>query len=138
MNMESQNKRECYSILLHLKREIILGVGSLGVIKFPRGYYIYTGRDRKNVDKRIQRHMKKGKRCRWHVDYLTSPCHVKFVDFVIHTASADYECKINKRISGLPGASIITPGFGSSDCRDSCGAHLIYFKEKPILRNYTF
>ena len=130
-------KGGCYSILVRVWRETVLDVGRLGRVVFPAGHYVYTGRDGSGSGLRIARHMKKEKRCRWHIDYLTSSDDVTFLEGIVHGSRGDRECDVNRRICGLPGAQVLTPGFGSSDCRRGCRSHLVYFEKKPCLVGYA-
>ncbi len=135
--MTTNQTGECYSILLKVERKISLNVGRLGPFSFPQGYYVYTGRAKGRVVARIQRHMRKEKRLRWHIDYLTSVPGVKLIKAIIHKSKAERECEINKMICKLSGAKILISGFGSSDCQSGCESHLVYFREKPLLKKYT-
>jgi len=128
----------CYSIVLKLLRDRQIEPGRLGLVSFPKGYYVYTGRDARNVQARIQRHMKKEKRVRWHIDYVTSDEFVRFVEAVLHRTSAVRECDINRKILSMPGARIVALGFGASDCRHRCESHLVYFKKRPLIKPYAF
>lgn len=123
----------CYTILIKVPEKIILDVGCLESLNFLSGYYVYTGRSRKGIHSRIQRHITKEKRCRWHIDYLTSADGVEVLDSIIYPSEAEEECFLNKQVCSLPGALILHPGFGSSDCLMGCESHLVYFKQKPCL-----
>ena len=112
-------------------------IGQLGSHFFPSGYYVYTGRAVKGLEKRIQRHLSRKKKCHWHVDYLTAQKDIDVVQVLIHSSSAEEECDIVKYICSLPGASIPVPGFGASDCSGRCGAHLVFFKDKIQLDIYA-
>ena len=59
----------------------------------------------------------------WHIDYLLRalPVH-QAMTFV--GAGAD-ECKLVQELLMLPGSSAPVVGFGSSDCRRGCPAHLV-------------
>lgn len=43
-------------------------------------------------------------------------------------AAERIECRLNGEILSLPGAEIVAPGFGSSDC--PCPSHLVYLGEE--------
>ncbi len=120
---------ECYSIVLRVDVSRNLVIGKLGSYFFPSGYYIYTGRAVRGLEKRIQRHLNKKKNCHWHIDYMTVQKDIDVVQVLIHSSRAVEECDIVKHICSLPGASIPVPGFGASDCDERCGAHLVYLNE---------
>jgi len=108
-----------YQLLIKLDSSITIRVGKLGLFDFPQGYYMYTGSAIKNMEKRIERHLKKKKKLRWHIDYLTVNPAVEVID--VRRSDVD-ECKLNQYIDG----TIIAPGFGASDCKADCGSHLKY------------
>ena len=84
---------------------------------FPIGSYVYTGSAKKNIDKRIERHLSKKKNLHWHIDYLLNSDAVKIIDT---KKSEMTECVLNKKTNG----TIIIHGFGSSDCNLNCKSHL--------------
>ncbi|MCD6590442.1 MAG: GIY-YIG nuclease family protein, partial [Candidatus Aenigmarchaeota archaeon] len=59
-----------YILILKLDENKEIKIGSLGNIKFKKGYYMYVG-SAKNSIKRIERHFKVEKKLRWHIDYLS-------------------------------------------------------------------
>ncbi|MCD6421144.1 MAG: GIY-YIG nuclease family protein, partial [Thaumarchaeota archaeon] len=61
-----------YLLFLRVKRDLRMRVGSLGVIDFKEGLYVYVGSAQNNLEKRVRRHLSKEKKVRWHIDYLTS------------------------------------------------------------------
>ena len=108
---------QSYQLFINVTKEINLKVGKLGKFIFPAGSYVYTGSARKNIDKRIKRHLSKKKNLHWHIDYLLNNNAVKIIDT---KKSQMTECNLNKKTKG----TIIIDGFGSSDCNLSCKSHL--------------
>ena len=108
-----------YQLHIHLTRSQNIEVGRLGRFRFPAGYYVYTGSARKNLIARVQRHLSRDKKLRWHIDYLLA-CPAAQVREVRLFEQA--ECAINQRVQG----EIPVPGFGASDCRAHCHSHLKY------------
>ena len=110
---------QSYQLFIKVTKEINLKVGKLGRFNFPVGYYVYTGSAKKNIDKRIERHLNKKKKLHWHIDYLLNDDAVK----IIYTKKSQMtECSLNKKTNG----TIIIEGFGSSDCNLCCRSHLKY------------
>ncbi|MCS7139954.1 MAG: GIY-YIG nuclease family protein [Candidatus Nezhaarchaeota archaeon] len=112
-----------YTIILHVKRSLRIHVGSLGIVGIKRGFYAYTGsglgRGALSLRGRLLRHLRKDKKLRWHIDYLTSLPTVKVVGVVASRAEKELECIVASRL----GKSFrCIEGFGSSDC--SCTSHL--------------
>ncbi len=106
-----------YCLLIRLIRVVEIEVGRLGFFIFPAGNYIYTGSAKKNIRARVNRHLRREKRLRWHIDYLLTAAGVE-VEAVL--LSARPECEL----VALGGGEIVVPGFGASDCRAGCGSHL--------------
>ncbi len=108
-----------YQLFIIVTKEIELKVGKLGKFIFPIGSYVYTGSAKKNIDKRIERHLSKKKNLHWHIDYLLNSDAVQIINI---KKSRMTECSLNKKTKG----TIIINGFGSSDCYLDCKSHLKY------------
>ena len=108
-----------YQLFIIVTKEIELKVGKLGKCIFPIGSYVYTGSAKKNIDKRIERHLSKKKNLHWHIDYLLNSDAVQIINI---KKSRMTECSLNKKTKG----TIIINGFGSSDCDLDCKSHLKY------------
>nr|WP_281250602.1 GIY-YIG nuclease family protein [Thioalkalivibrio denitrificans] len=93
-------------------------MGRLGTFELSAGYYTYTGSARRGMAARLKRHLSRDKRLRWHIDYLLAHPRVTVVDVALFDEA---ECVVNRRVPG----EVIVPGFGASDCRAGCGAHLL-------------
>lgn len=114
--------RGIYSLIICLNKPVEIEVGSLGKRKFDKGYYVYVGSAQNSLEARIERHKRKNKKLRWHIDYLLQKGRIK--DVVTIETSEKLECRINERI--CKSAFSYIPKFGCSDC--SCKSHLSYFK----------
>lgn len=118
-----------YQLHLRLNRPTRIAVGRLGTFDFPAGRYIYTGSARGGLEARLARHRRSEKVLHWHIDYFLQYADIVAVTVVV--TSERLECALNAQALQQPGAQIIAPRFGSSDCR--CPAHLIYTPRGPIL-----
>ncbi|MDC7221366.1 MAG: DNA/RNA nuclease SfsA [Spirochaetales bacterium] len=121
-----------YLMLLEVEEESTVTVGSLGERVFPAGWYIYVGSARKNLTKRMERHVRKRKKYHWHLDYLRSKAStVKAVP--IRTAESA-ECLLAASMDELfpleASLSKTLLGFGCSDC--DCDRHLFYSPQTPL------
>lgn len=118
-----------YILILILKKNLSIKVGSLGEIKFKKGYYIYIGSGKRNVKKRVLRHIKRNKKIKWHIDYLTTNKNfkIKFI-FLFNEIS---ECELANKFY-LNNFSYIYK-FGSSDCH--CKSHLYYSENYKKIKN---
>lgn len=115
-----------YMIILQLEEDKTISVGSLGDIHFPKGFYVYVGSARKNLDQRIAHHRALRKRRHWHMDYLRSAC--RFVGAIPIRTREDLEHKLAHALSQIAGWTI--ENFGCTDCR--CRSHLFGFAENPM------
>ena len=80
---------------------------------------MYTGSAKRNIEARIARHLRAEKALRWHIDYLLKAPGVRILEV---KRSRRAECALNRAVRGR----IPVAGFGASDCRAGCGAHLKY------------
>jgi sugar fermentation stimulation protein A len=107
-----------YIALFHLHRGLRLRVGALGKFRFWPGVYLYVGSAQRNLAARVERHGRKNKPLRWHIDYLSAKA--TMLGAVLVPGSRRRECGLPQQVATLFGRVI--PGFGASDC--GCGGHL--------------
>ncbi|MDF2954053.1 MAG: DNA-binding protein [Thermodesulfobacterium sp.] len=124
--LEKIEDKGIYLLVFELKNREKIKIGSLGEKIFDNGFYVYVGSAMKNLTKRINRHFRKNKKTRWHIDYLVPKGH-SLKAIPIRTSNK-LECEIAKALSLI--SDDIISGFGASDCR--CGSHLFYFSENPF------
>jgi len=115
-----------YLLILELKRNRNIPVGTLERVSFRKGFYIYVGSAMANLKKRMERHRRLRKEHHWHIDELRA-----VADF--HSACAvrsatRLECEIAEAMSRISEWNI--PGFGCTDC--SCFTHLFGFEGNPL------
>jgi len=115
-----------YLLVIEVRNNLEVEVGALGRIDFKPGYYAYVGSARVNLQKRIERHKRKEKPLKWHIDYLTTRAKV-LADFPIRSEDIS-ECELARMVKRFADAEV--PKFGSSDCQ--CESHLFYFSENPL------
>lgn len=145
-----------YQLCLRLPRATRIKVGKLGTFLFPAGIYVYTGSALNGLEQRLARHQRREKKLHWHIDYLLRHAQIvrvrtqtvgadvrrratrssaqrhspRYLGAYKNTASPSAECAWNAQTLRLPGAGVIAPGFGSSDC--DCPSHLVYLRnEEP-------
>jgi Uri superfamily endonuclease len=116
-----------YVFLLRLLESVTVRVGALGEHDFRPGWYLYTGRARRNLHGRVNRHWGLKPSLHWHIDHLSTVLGSQPVGAVVVPLSADLdECELNRRVGTLVGRRAPVRGFGASDCRADCPAHLWY------------
>lgn len=117
-----------YVLLVRVSRRLCLRIGALGEHAFEAGWYVYTGSARRSLLQRVTRHLQKSKVARWHVDYLTSHPAARVVKVLLSTSG---ECETNKAICRIIAGEMPVKGFGASDCKAGCLAHL-WRARRPI------
>lgn len=108
--------------------------------RLERGHYLYFGSafGSGGLRARLSRHIKGNSRARhWHIDALRAaalPAAFAFLQHNTRYASMPLECRWAQAVGALPHAVVPIRGFGASDCRSGCPAHLIMFSS-DVLQN---
>ena len=110
-----------YQLHIRVPAPLRLTIGKLGTFDLVAGDYVYTGSAQRNFEARIARHLRATKALHWHIDYLLAAPGVRITHVI---RSQQPECRLNQAAGG----SVPIPGFGASDCRNGCGAHLILLR----------
>lgn len=119
-----------YGLFLRMRSPAETKVGALGAVVLPAGEYIYLGSAHGpgGLRARLSHHRYGGRSEHWHVDYLravSEPTGCFYTPY--NQNSPQMECRWSKELAQLPGAVIPQKGFGASDCRSGCAAHLVCF-----------
>jgi Uri superfamily endonuclease len=110
-----------YLLFLHISSYVKTRVGSLGLVGFEPGMYIYIGSALNDIQKRITHHLRKKKKLHWHIDYLTVENNVRIVRVLYKESTQKEECEIAHQLHRLGCTEVAE--FGCSDCK--CTSHLI-------------
>ena len=105
-----------YAMIVSLKNDTKLVIRRKH-FELVRGYYLYIGSALNGIEKRIERHFRKGKKIHWHIDALTENGEILEVYYIV--SGKRIECEVAAKIN-LP----VVEGFGNSDCK--CSGHLFY------------
>jgi Uri superfamily endonuclease len=120
-----------YVLAIELSRPIALALANKSPVSLAAGCYLYCGSAKGpgGLRARIERHMRRGKPVRWHIDNLTEAGRV----LGVWTIVGGHECQLAASLTHLP---IPIDGFGSSDCR-RCTSHLVRWpgQSTALLRN---
>ncbi len=113
-----------YVLILKVENDCFLRVGSLGNIKFKKGYYAYVGSALGGLRTRLKRHITKNKVLRWHIDYLLTCAEIVNIAYIEtdDKIEDDVACWFYNRFE-----SIVK--FGASDSK-ICLSHLFFAKRK--------
>jgi len=109
--------------LVYLPESVSIQIGKRGRFRFPKGYYLYTGSAKNGLEGRVKRHLRNEKKRFWHIDYLLDHASVKAV--LAFVGRRKDECSLSMETLAMPGAQVIVPKFGASDCK--CPSHLAFF-----------
>ncbi len=135
INKTSNGLSGIYHIIFEVESEFAIKIGAAGEYFFIKGFYVYTGTAQRALLARLERHIKKDKKVRWHIDYLSSHSAVSFrAAYYYEGEPAGNECRRNRKI--INNADFYMPHFGSSDCR-LCPSHLAgYFDYSRIIKSF--
>lgn len=119
-----------YLLLIKNSKDVEIKVGSLGEIKFSKGWFCYVGSSRTSNFSRLTRHSKvsigENSTRHWHIDYLNG---YKTTTIEMAYISTDKkECKIAEKMKRF----VSVNEFGCSDCK--CDSHLFYSEDKEELK----
>jgi sugar fermentation stimulation protein A len=106
--------------VFHLPKAHRISVGKLGRFLFRRGFYFYVGSAQRNLSARLERHSKKTKPLRWHIDYLSTKA--EMLGAIMVAGPRQRECELARELART--FELAVPDFGASDCR--CDGHLFY------------
>ncbi len=112
--------------LLMYSEDAHIQIGSLGVVHFSPGYYIYIGSAQRNLRKRIERHLSPYKKLRWHIDYFLQ--HARILG--VRAAELGKEWEERTALALSKGYRYIK-GFGCSDTH--APSHLFYSSDLRII-----
>lgn len=127
-----------YALLLRLDHPVHLSIGRLGAFTIPPAHYLYCGSawGPGGLQKRLRRHILGASRLHWHIDTLRTVARIEIAYFLPvsdHSAqpATRLECLWSQAFARVDAAFIPAPGFGSSDCRQGCKAHLVGLAVRP-------
>lgn len=120
-----------YILLISVTKDTSISIGALGRKDFQEGLYAYVGSAQSNLEKRVERHLRRVKRRFWHIDYLLSNRQAEVLKVFYKKTGRLEECRVAERLS-----EIATPisGFGSSDC--ACKSHLFRIEANDHLSEF--
>ena len=126
-----------YILLIFLLDETRIRIGSLGLLTFPKGYYLYVGsamggNSSTSLENRVRRHISEShhKKLFWHIDYFLANDISIMIKIYLIPSLIRLECVLAGEILSV--CDNYVKGFGSSDCL--CSSHLLYFKDFPEIK----
>jgi Uri superfamily endonuclease len=123
---ENNNPGGAYILHLDLRKAVKLKISTLGKRILPPARYAYVGSARSGLLARTARHKRlartKAGKIHWHIDHLLTHSDCRLTGVEIFPGVE--ECDVSRDLSRHKGIEVPVPGFGSSDCRSGCRAHL--------------
>ena len=118
-----------YILKLSLPQNRGIRIGQLGNYSFQSGTYLYFGSafGPGGVAARVRRHLGASGNRHWHCDYLIPYSRIEAI--YCSYAPTKLECSWTQAVAQLTYASSPVPGFGASDCKEHCRAHLVYISD---------
>lgn len=114
-----------YILILKLKENQRIKAGRLPETEFRAGIYLYVGRAKCGLKKRLNRHLRRNKKLFWHIDYFLQKA---TIDEVWIKADFFDECRTIDQLKKFFKDSVFPlKNFGASDC--NCPSHLLHLPE---------
>ena len=113
-----------YILVMSLEEPAEQIIPKYGKVSLLPGYYFYCGSAHGNggLRKRVTSHLNSNSNQFWHIDYIKHQTHIFEVWCQIN--SKNNECSFSHFFSSQENAVIAIEGFGASDCKNMCNAHL--------------
>lgn len=118
-----------YALIFSLTIPVQVTVGRLGLLNFEPGQYIYCGSalGPGGMRARISHHVYAASKPHWHIDWLRP--YATFEGVCCRAGREKIECCWQQAFLLLKGVAIAAVGFGASDCRSGCRAHLLVCRQ---------
>ena len=115
-------KEGAYLLTIELSKPVQTNLTRLGSPRLASGNYIYAGSAKGpgGLMARVNRHFRRDKTKRWHIDRLT----LKVGALAALLIADGDECDLVRRLLTSGRFETAIPGFGSSDC-NTCVSHLL-------------
>lgn len=122
---------ELYCLVLRHEEGSTVTVGSMGEVKWSRGWTYYVGRASYGWSRRLRRFGNGKWACHWHVDYLVADDGTSVQAVIPFQESADQECSLAGWFDQRPENNPLKENFGASDCKQGCSAHCFFSEIVP-------
>lgn len=121
-------------MILRLRTPDSLTIGKLGTFHFRAGWYTYVGSamGAGGLRGRLKHHLAPLKKPHWHIDYLRQGALIEQIWYGVGDVNREHEWA--KLLYTTPGARVVVPRFGASDCR--CTTHLFHFAARPNIDRF--
>ncbi|MBN2497350.1 MAG: GIY-YIG nuclease family protein [Deltaproteobacteria bacterium] len=136
-----EGRQGTYALLLRIPKACRLRVGSLGLLRFASGLWVYVGsalgRGSTSLGHRLCRHFSRSGRRHWHIDYLLASAALP-INAVWLESPARLECALAEALRERPDFQPGPAGFGATDCRGHCQTHLLRYVGPGGIRGVKF
>ncbi len=120
-----------YILFIELDDDLSITLRKKKFLLPVRNNYVYVGSalgHSNGLKQRITRHLRpiNEKKIHWHIDQITASSVAHIFEVLAYPSSEHLECKVLQiLLQGLSSIYSPIPGFGSSDCKAKCPAHLL-------------
>ena len=125
-----------YVLIIEIPQNITIDVGAMKDKDFSKGQWVYIGSAQgtasTNLENRLKRHFSKKKKIHWHIDYLLDN-QVILKDAILTYTNEKKECQLVQTLIRTLNFEWGPPGFGASDCKSKCAAHLLVYSKNTGL-----
>jgi Uri superfamily endonuclease len=112
-----------YVILMNITRPVGVTWARQSAL-LDSGLYAYVGSARRTLRARVERHLRRKKPKKWHVDQLTTHRSVTISGAILVPQATMTEHELNMIVGSAVDGTTPAPRFGAADCRAGCPAHL--------------
>ena len=131
--VEIPSEKGNYILVFHLEKRAKQYMHRFNVLDFGPGFYLYCGSAHGSggIKSRIKRHQSRSSKKFWHIDFIKDRFHLR--EYWYQVSSEKNECVFSQFLANSKSGNIPIKGFGSSDCRNKCESHLIWFQKETNL-----
>lgn len=126
-----------YVLIIRVRQPVKLQIKSLGEQLFEAGVWVYVGSamgdGSTSLENRLNRHFRKEKTVYWHIDHLLDNDDTELTEALWAESIAPFECDLAQAIGSIEGFFVGVRGFGSSDCRKKCPAHIYFYQGEELV-----
>jgi len=129
------SKKGNYILVFYLEKKIEHYRFRLKDFSLPPGYYFYCGSAHGSggLGGRIARHRSRSSKKFWHIDFIKE--YFRPLEYWYQVSSKKHECALCQFMENRMGGKIKIKDFGSSDCRNKCKSHLLWFQQTKKLNS---
>lgn len=133
---ELPNEKGSYLLVFSLEKPKTVIIPRFKLVSLQPGLYGYIGSacGPGGLCGRLKHHLLPPHHPHWHIDWLRPA--LDWVGILYTLQNTPMECRWVQKLIGQVGAACPIPGFGASDCRNGCCAHLVFSPKISALADW--